>query len=830
MATTARTRKRSSPAAERLINRELSFLDYDARLLELARDETLPLLERVFFLKVSAEMLDEFFMVRVAGLRGQTEAGVSRRLPDGRTPQQTLDDARERVLDLYARQAELWRNELCPALADERIVVSSVEELEPEELAELDDRFGREIFPVLTPLAVGPGQPFPYVSALSISLGLFVADPETGEERLARVKVPEGLPRFFPVGRRGRFVPLERVLSHYLPELFPGMEILEGSLFRVTRDGDLEVADEADDLLEAVELQLRRARFGEVTRLEVSDSMSDAMLEQLQQGLRVPEELVYPLDGMLDLADLGQLYRLDRPDLKNDPWLPQARPPWSSVESAGEQFAAIRAGDLLVHHPYDSFASSFESYVDRAAADPEVIAIKSTVYRTSDDTPLVPALVDAAERGKQTVCLVEIKARGDERRNIEWSRSLEQAGVHIVYGFPGLKIHAKATLVVRREAGGLRRYVHLGTGNYNAVTARSYEDFGLFTADEEIAADVADLFNHLTGFGRPGRFRKLLVAPFALRERLIEEIRMVAGAAEAGKKARIRIKVNGLTHPQVIDELYAASASGRTYRPPRPRRVLVAARRAGTERAHPRTERDRPFPRAQPALRLRRRRPQRLLHGQRRPDAAQPRPPRGGRDPHRGRGAPGRALLHLRRPLARHGGLVRARREWPLAARTCEEGRTPALRPADPDAARTAADLARPHPLNGLYSVTGPSPERLGVLRPRTYDAWRCGSESSTSGRTRRVSSSPARSPRVSIRSRHRRCGCRSARRSSGMAPSRPSTSRPPRKRSAAWRARPGAGASLRSTSSSRPPAARRPTPTSSSLRCRGRQGYRLGC
>jgi polyphosphate kinase len=562
VATTARTRKRASAAAERLINRELSFLEYDARLLDLAYDGTQPLLERVFFLKVSAEMLDEFFMVRVAGLTGQAAAGVSTRLPDGRTVQQTLEDARVRVEDLYRAQADLWRKDLLPELEVERIVVSGVEELEPEERAELDDRFQREIFPVLTPLAVGPGQPFPYISALSISLGLFVADPETGEERFARVKVPEGLPRFFPVGSRGRFVPLERVLSHYLPELFPGMEILERSLFRVTRDGDLEVADEADDLLEAVELQLRRARFGEVTRLEVSAGMSQAMREQLQQGLRVADELVYPLEGMIDFADLGELVKLDRPDLKNDPWVPVARPPWNTIDSAAEQFAAIRSGDLVVHHPYDSFASSFESYVDRAAADPEVIAIKSTVYRTSDDTPLVPALIDASERGKQTVCLVEIKARGDERRNIHWSRSLEEAGVHIVYGFPGLKIHAKTTLVVRREAGGLRRYVHLGTGNYNAVTARSYEDFGLFTADEDIAADVADLFNHLTGFGRPGQFRKLLVAPFGLRERLIEETRMVAEAARAGKKARIRIKVNGLTHEQVIDELYAASEAG----------------------------------------------------------------------------------------------------------------------------------------------------------------------------------------------------------------------------------------------------------------------------
>ncbi len=560
---TARARKRAAPAAERIISRELSFLDYAGRLLELARDESTPLLERLFFLKVSAEMLDEFFMIRIAGLTGQAAAGVSRRLPDGRTPQQTLDDARGSVLDLYRRQAKLWSEELCPALANENIVVSGgVEQLEPEERAELDSRFEREIFPVLTPLAVGPGQPFPYISALSISLGLFVADPDTGEERFARVKVPEGLPRFFPVGRRDRFVPLERVLSHYLPDLFPGMEIRERSVFRVTRDGDLDVSDEADDLLEAVELELRRARFGEVTRLEVSESMSAAMRERLQEGLGVADELVYPLDGILDLADLGELWKLDRPDLKNEPWLPVARPPWNTFESAVEQFAAIRGGDLLVHHPYDSFASSFESYVNRAAADPDVIAIKSTVYRTSDDTPLVPALIDASERGKQTVCLVEIKARGDERRNIEWSRALEQAGVHIVYGFPGLKIHAKTTLVVRREAGRLRRYVHLGTGNYNAVTARAYEDFGLFTADEDIAADVADLFNHLTGFGRPGHFRKLLIAPFSLRERLVEEIRGVAEAAAAGKKARIRIKVNGLTHPQLIDELYAASEAG----------------------------------------------------------------------------------------------------------------------------------------------------------------------------------------------------------------------------------------------------------------------------
>jgi polyphosphate kinase len=448
-----------------------------------------------------------------------------------------------------------------PALAAEGIVVSRVDELSDAERLELVEIFERDIFPVLTPLAVGPGQPFPYISALSISLAVFVRDPETNEERFARVKVPEGLPRFLPVGREGRLVPLEQVLTDFLPSLFPGMEILERSLFRVTRDADFEVSDEADDLLEAVEVELRRARFGEVTRLEVSGSMSQSLRERLQQGLGVADDLVYPIAGTFDLADTMELMKVDRPDLKNDPWIPVARPPLAGLE-AGEQFAAIRAGDILVHHPYDSFAASFESFINASAADPDVIALKSTVYRTGDDTPLVPALIEASELGKQSVCLVEIKARGDERRNIEWSRALEQAGVHVVYGFPTMKIHAKTTLVVRREAGGLRRYVHLGTGNYNNVTARAYEDFGLFTADEDIAADVADLFNYLTGFGRPARFRKLLVAPFTLRQRLLDEISGVAAAAREGKKARIRIKVNGLTHVEVIDALYAASDAG----------------------------------------------------------------------------------------------------------------------------------------------------------------------------------------------------------------------------------------------------------------------------
>jgi polyphosphate kinase len=557
----AKSKKRIAAAPDRLINRELSFLDYDARVLALTQDGDLPLLERVKFCSIFSQMLDEFFMVRIAGLSGQAAAGVTVRSPDGRTPQQTLREARVRVLELQAEQARIWADELCPALAAEGIHVSRVEELSDSERVELERRYDRDIYPVLTPLAVGPGQPFPYISGLSISVAVFVRDPETGEERFARVKVPEGLPRFLSVGEQGRFVPLERILTHFLPTLFPGMDVTERSVFRVTRDADFEVSDEADDLLEAVELELRRRRFGEVTRLEVASGMSVALRERIQQGLRVDDELVYPLEGTLDLADVSELTKVERPDLKLDSWVPLARPPLGSLED-GEQFAAIRAGDLLVHHPYDSFAASFESFLNTSASDPNVIALKSTVYRTSDDTPLVPALIEAAENGKQSVCLVEIKARGDERRNIEWSRALEQAGVHVVYGFPSLKIHAKATLVVRREPGSLRRYVHLGTGNYNNVTAKSYEDFGLFTADEDVAADIADLFNYLTGFGRPARFRKLLVAPFTLRQRLIEEIRDVADAARAGRKARIRIKVNGLTHTEVIDELYAASEAG----------------------------------------------------------------------------------------------------------------------------------------------------------------------------------------------------------------------------------------------------------------------------
>ncbi|MES1248542.1 MAG: polyphosphate kinase 1 [Actinomycetota bacterium] len=554
-------KKRTTAAADRLINRELSFLDYDARVLALARDPELPLLERVRFVSIFSLMLDEFFMVRIAGLASQAAAGVTVRSPDGRTAPQTIVAARAQVLELQAEQARIWAKELCPALAAEGIVLSRVDDLPEAAKHELAHRFEHDIYPILTPLAVGPGQPFPYISGLSVSLAVFVRDPETGETRFARVKVPEGLPRFVALADGTHFVTLEQTLRHFLPALFPGMEVVESSLFRVTRDADLEVSDEADDLLEAVEQELRRRRFGEITRVEVSQAISSAMRTRIQRGLRVADDLIYPVDGTLDLADVDELTDLDRPDLKVDHWIPVPRPPLAGVDGQ-EQFDMIRRGDLLVHHPYDSFTASFEAWMNNAADDPDVIALKSTVYRTSDESPLVPALIAASESGKQSVCLVELKARGDERRNIEWSRALEQAGVHVVYGFSNMKTHVKATLVVRREGDELRRYVHLGTGNYNKSTAKAYEDFGLFSCDPDITADIADLFNYLTGFGRPAHFRKLLVAPFTLQSRLIDEIRAVADAATQGKKARIRIKVNGLTQPAIIDELYGAAEAG----------------------------------------------------------------------------------------------------------------------------------------------------------------------------------------------------------------------------------------------------------------------------
>ncbi len=547
-------------ARPRLLNRELSWVEFGARVLELAEDDRLPLLERLKFAAIFSQGLDEFFMVRVAGLLELDEADVLVRSADGLSAGQALDAIRDRVSELTARQGKLWKRDLAPALAAAGIDVATIDDCSDREREKLRKFFEREVFPILTPLAVSPGQPFPYVSGLSLSLGVIAVEPETGEERFARVKVPEVLDRFVPAGKR--LVPLESVIAHFLPMLFPGMEIAERALFRVTRDADFELSDDADDLLEAVESELRRRRFGDVVRLELTRSASRDMRDRLIQGLDVRPGQVYEVEGLLDQSELWELVALDRPDLKPPAWSPVVPPRWARAASGSEVFDEIRRGDLLVQQPYDSFRASFEAFAEAAARDPEVIAIKTAVYRTSDESSLVSSLIECAEQGKESVCLVELKARFDERRNIEWSREMEEAGVHVVHGFPDLKIHAKMTLVVRREQGGLRRYVHIGTGNYNASTARVYEDVGLFTADEEISADVADLFNHVTGFGRPQRFRKLLVAPFTMRARLVEEIRRVATAAAEGIPTRIRLKLNALVDPTVVEELYAASAAG----------------------------------------------------------------------------------------------------------------------------------------------------------------------------------------------------------------------------------------------------------------------------
>jgi polyphosphate kinase len=548
---------------EPLLNRELSMLDFHARVLELAADESTPSLERARFCAIFSTILDEFFQVRVAGLLGQAESGLAMLSPDGLTPQQALASIRERVLELTARQSRIWKRELRPTLAQEGIVVGGIEDCDERELRQLERRFQDEIYPVLTPLAVGPGQPFPYISALSLSLALFVSDPETGEERFARVKIPEGLSRFFDVGDRGLLIPLEQVIAHFLPQLFPGVTIVERAVFRVTRDADFEVSDDAADLLEAVESQLRKRRFGDVVRLEVSRSASSEMVDRLTRGLGADETQIYRIESPLDLSELTEIVALDRPDLKDETWVPVVPPRLLSAQTDKSRiFDEIRRSDIVVHQPYESFRASFDVFAGATVVDPDVIAVKTAVYRTSDDSVLVNSLIECAEEGKQSVCLVELKARFDERRNIEWSRAMEQAGVHVVYGFPDLKIHAKMTLVVRREGDGLRRYAHIATGNYHAATARLYEDVGIFTADDEIAADVADLFNYLTGFGRPTTFRKLLVAPFTLRRGLVDEIRRVAGAAKSGERARIRLKMNHLVDRGIVHELYEASRAG----------------------------------------------------------------------------------------------------------------------------------------------------------------------------------------------------------------------------------------------------------------------------
>ncbi len=548
------------------VNRELSWLDFNDRVLQLAEDESMPLMERVKFLAIFTTNLDEFFMVRVAGVHDQVDARIDARGPDGLSPTRVLQGIADKVRELDRRHARQFTEVVRPELAENGIrIVNCEESTAPASL--IARHFREQIFPVLTPLAIGPGRPFPYISNLSLSLIVRLHDPDLDHEVYARVKVPkEVLPRFVEISP-STFIPLEEIIARHLDSLFPGMDIISYDLFRVTRDADFEVSDEADDLLQAVEDELRRRRFGEVVRLEVGASMDPTLRTHLIEWLGVEEVQVYDVEGTLDLSDLWQIAGIEgHSEIRQTPWTPITHPAFSS--SPGDQddqpdvFAPMRTRDVLVHYPYQSFATSVERFVKQAVDDPNVLAIKMTVYRTSDDSALVPSLIEAAEKGKQAVCLVELKARFDERQNIGWSRALEEVGAHVVHGIPGLKTHAKAILVVRRERGGVRHYVMIGTGNFHAKNARLYEDFGLFTTDREIGQEVANLFNTLTGYGHPARERKVLVAPNSMRGPLIEEIERTAAAHEAGEPARIAMKMNSLVDQQCIEALYRASQTG----------------------------------------------------------------------------------------------------------------------------------------------------------------------------------------------------------------------------------------------------------------------------
>jgi len=548
------------------INRELSWLQFNDRVLQLAEDASLPLFERLKFLAIFTTNLDEFFMIRVAGVHDQLDARIDARHPDGLSPSEALEAIATRTRDLDRRQSRQFSDVVRPALAEHgiRIVSSDQSGASP---SQLDRHFREQIFPVLTPLAVGPGRPFPYISNLSLSLIVRLHDPDQDQEAFARVKVPkEVIPRFVEISKN-TFIPLEDVIARHLYALFPGMEIVSHDLFRVTRDADFEISDEADDLLQAVEDELRRRRFGEVVRLEVGAGMDPSLRTRLIDWLGVDEVQVYDVEGLLDMGDLWQIEGIDgHNELRQAPWTPLTHPAFVLPPGdTGEQpdvFAAMRSGDVLVHYPYHSFATSVERFVKQAVDDPNVLAIKMTVYRTSDDSALVPSLIEAAEKGKQAVCMVELKARFDERLNIRWSRALEEVGAHVVHGIPGLKTHAKAILVVRREREGVRHYVMIGTGNFHAKTARLYEDFGLFTTDRELGQEVADLFNTLTGYGHPKRQPKVLIAPGWMRVPLIEEIERTTEAHRNGESARIVLKMNSLVDQPCIEALYRASQAG----------------------------------------------------------------------------------------------------------------------------------------------------------------------------------------------------------------------------------------------------------------------------
>jgi polyphosphate kinase len=551
------------PEDSRFLNRELSWLEFNRRVLATAEDTSLPLLERLRFLAIFSRNLDEFFQVRVALLHAERESRSPASSPDGRSAEQQLAAIRERTLELTALEQEIFRKRLCPALEQAGLRICGWDALAEEDRAILARVFEERIFPVLTPLAVDPAHPFPYVSDLSLNLAVLVRHPESEQVRFARIKVPPLLGRLLPLPDGERFVPIEQVIAVYLERLFPGMVIESHCPFRVTRDADLDIEEEdGESLLLAVESSLRRrSRRSEAVRLEADRSMSQEALDLLLEELDLDPEDVYVRDTLLDLGSLWELCVLDRPDLKLEPWTPCHHPRLlaSGEQACGDFFAALDQGDLLVHHPYDSFESSVEAFLAQAAADPDVLAIKHTIYRTSGpENPIVGTLMRAAQSGVQVVTVVELQARFDEETNIEWARALEQAGVHVVYGLVGLKTHAKVILVVRREGDRIRRYCHVGTGNYNRVTARVYEDIGIFSAAPELGADLTDLFNQLTGYSREPSYRKLLVAPEGMRAHLLEWIRQERKSGDG----RIVMKVNNLSDPRVIEALYEASAGG----------------------------------------------------------------------------------------------------------------------------------------------------------------------------------------------------------------------------------------------------------------------------
>ncbi len=553
-------------------NRELSWLEFNSRVLHEAFDERNPLLERLKFLSIFSTNLDEFYMVRVAGLRRQMAAGVTSSGPDGLSPSVQLEAIDKRVRELLTREHECLHQRLVPALHGAGIEFVHMSDLTSAEWNAVDMFFESEVFPVLTPLAVDPGHPFPYISNLSLSLAVEIRDPDRGIDHFARVKVPRSLPRWVPFGRGHHVVPLEEVIGANLGALFPGMQVLGWWAFKVTRYSDLELdktVDEPEDLLAMIEEQVFQRRFGEVVRLEVQDGMPQhirsLILEELREGETLPglaltERDVFEGGALLELGDLMSIATLDIPDLRDPPFVPIV--PVAVRDTTRSIFDVVREHDVLVHHPFESFTGTVEEFLDAASRDEHVLAIKLTLYRTSGDTAIVRALTEAAQRGKQVAVLVELQARFDEANNITWARTLENFGVHVAYGLPGLKTHAKVALVVRREADGIRRYVHIGTGNYNSKTARTYTDIGLFTASPSIGADLSDLFNSLTGFSRQRMYRKLLVAPPNMRERFLELIANETLAAREGRSGRIIAKMNALVDPGIIEALYEASAAG----------------------------------------------------------------------------------------------------------------------------------------------------------------------------------------------------------------------------------------------------------------------------